>query len=183
MNLRSALLMMGAGALVFQGCYMVMQPGPVTNFLTGGDEKLADAIRRAAAKWAIRGLEVASYVTVDDGRAGLPVRFATPAEIRAACPDARAVNLSGCTYWAMGDWLEMLISESFRDQPDDLEYMVAHEMIHALVPEAPHNPEPGIFTESRTLDYVTLADMQHLSRYTRVNVPEVPFDNDPASTV
>lgn len=183
MNLRSALLMMGAGALVFQGCYMVMQPGPVTNFLTGGDEKLADAIRRAAAKWAIRGLDIAAYVTVNDGRAGLPVRFASVSEIKKACPDARAYDLSGCTYWYMGDWLEMLIRESFRDKPDDLDYMVAHEMIHALVPEAPHNPSPGIFTESRTLDYVTMADMKHLSRYTKVNEPELPFTTDPASTV
>lgn len=167
------LLWMGIGALILQACYMVAQPGAITNFLTGGDERLADTIRRAAETWARHGLEIANYVTVNDGRAGLPVRFAPYHEIRAGCPDATAINLSGCTHWAMGDWLEMLIIEDFAERPADLDYMVLHELIHALVPKAPHHSGPGIFTASRTVDTITTADLRHLARYTTVQSRDI----------
>ncbi len=162
------LLALGLGLLFIEGCYMVTQPEAIVNFLTGGDDELAEALRRAADDWAAHGLDIANYVTIDDGRGGLPVRFASKRAIEKACPNAQAINLSGCTYWAMGDWLEMLIAEDFRGRPADLEYMVKHELIHALVPEAPHTPGDGVFSESRTVDTITPADLRNLARYTRV---------------
>lgn len=173
------LVVLGAlGAVVLSGCYMVAQPGRVINFLTGGNEALARALARAAADWARHGLEVANYVTIDDGRAGLTVRFATAAELAEACPDDRPVDQAGCTHWWSGDWEAMLIREDFENDPVGLSYIVQHEMIHALVPDAPHHDGVGVFTPLRTVDYVTRADMAHLARYTEVRETGLRFVED-----
>lgn len=176
-----ALVALAAGALLMQGCYMVEQPAPVTNFLTSGDERLANALRRAGAIWAMHGLEIANYVTVDDGTSGIPVRFATAKELAKSCPDDRPVDQAGCTHWWMGDWMGMLIREDYADDPVGLSYIVLHEMVHALVPDAPHHRGTGVFTKQRTSDAVTRADMEHLAQYTDVTETQAPFVEDGAS--
>jgi hypothetical protein len=173
-----ALLALAVGALAMQGCYIVEQPGPVTNFLTAGDEKLATALRRAGAIWAMHGLEIANYVTVDDGPAGIPVLFTTAKELAQSCPDDRPVDQAGCTHWWMGDWMGMLIREDLADDPVTLSYIVLHEMVHALVPGAPHHGGKGVFTKQRISDVVTRADMEHLAQYTHVTESQVPFANE-----
>lgn len=173
-----ALLAIAVGGLLMQGCYMVGLPEPARNFLSGGDERLANALRRAGAIWAMHGLEVANYVTVDDGPAGIPVRFTNAKELRESCPDDRPVNQGGCTHWWMGDWMGMLILEDFADDPVTLSYLVLHEMGHALVPDAPHHDGIGVFTKNRTIDAVTRADMEHFARYTTVTESQVPFVNE-----
>lgn len=164
---------LGAGATLLQGCYMVMQPGPVTNFLTAGDEELAQALRRAAADWARYGLDIANYVTVDDGKDGIPVQRVSYDELRQYCPDGPA-DPWGCTHWEMGDWLGLLVREDL--SRDDLTYIVQHEMIHALVPKAPHlTTGQGIYTPEKTTTYITRADMAHLAKYTKVVPTEEQF--------
>lgn len=173
-----ALLALAVGALAMQGCYMVEQPGPVTNFLTAGNEQLATALRCAGAIWAMHGLEIANYVTVDDGPAGIPVLFTTAKELAQSCPDNRPADQWGCTHWAMGDWLGMHIREDLAEDPVKLSYIVLHEMVHALVPKASHHAGRGVFTKERTTDTVTLADMEHLAQYTHVTESQVPFANE-----
>lgn len=176
-----AMLALAVGALVMQGCYMVEQPAPVTNFLSGGDERLANALRRAGAIWAMHGLEVANYVTVDDGPAGIPVRFTDAEELARSCPDDRPIDQAGCTFWWMGDWEGMLIREDYADDPVGLSYIVLHEMVHALVPDAPHHGGVGVFTKQRTSDAVTRADMEHLAQYSHVTESQVPFVEEAAT--
>lgn len=156
----------GALAAFLKGCYMFKQPGAITNFLTGGNEQLANALARGSADWARYGLEIANYVTIDDGNAGLTVRFAKNSEL-AVCPE-HSPDKIGCTHWEMGDWMEMLIDERIKDDPEKLSYIVQHELIHALVPKAPHYKGQGIFTENYTTNYITRGEMKHLSKYTEV---------------
>ena len=180
-----ALLAVLTGAVVMQGCYMTGKPGAVTNFLTAGNLKLANALKRAAADWARHGLEIANYVTVDDGLSGIAVQFVSKEKLKRACPDAALPGQTqwGCTFWLQGDWMGMYILDDLEEQPVNLSYIVQHEMIHALVPEAPHlERAPGIFTAGQTVNYVTRADMEHLARYTDVTESQTPFVEDAVAT-
>ncbi len=165
----------GAMLLGATGCYIVEQPGPETSFQTAGDVRLERALRRAAAVWADHGLEIAERVTVNEGRHGMSVRFASAAELAEACPDDRPAEQIGCTHWAMGDWLGMLIRADVAGDPVLLSYIVQHEMVHALVPDAPHLVPglEGIFSASRTVRVVTVADLENLAPYTAVHIAEV----------
>jgi hypothetical protein len=151
---------------------------------------IARALRSAADDWAAHGLEIARYVTIDDGKAGLPVRVVSRRELEHECdvkipaavsPGDPRPQLAGCTHWEMGDWYGMLLLEDIVDVAELFARTIRHEMIHALVPNAPHVPGPrGIFTAVRSVDSITRADMDHLSRYTEVGPSEVPFEGEPA---
>lgn len=169
------------GALFLSGCYITANPGAVTNFLSGGDRRIADAVKRAAAAWAWHGLEIANYVTVDDGKAGIPVRFVPEAELKRVCTDNPPPKMTGCTYSEMGDWYGLLLRDDLADEPERLSQVVQHEIIHALVPKAPHlTGADGAFTASRTVDHITRADLEHLARYTEVTESQAPFFGEEA---
>jgi len=168
------------GALVLTGCYMTAAPGPETKFLSGGNTAIADAIRDAAADWARHGLEIANYVTVDDGRAGVPVRFATTREIEQyRGPGAPAVILAATTH-EMGDWLHILLDERLKNDRDQFLHVVKHELIHVLVPKAPHLNGIGVLSPELTSNVITRADMAHLARFTDVTESQVPFAGEAA---
>lgn len=165
LKLGEAALALGLGALFMQGCYMIGKPAqPILNFLSGGDDVLADAVLWAAAQWADAGLEVANYVTVDDGRAGLPMRRAPQAELQKRCE--LSVPLEGCVHWFGGDWLEMLIRDDIPDE--QVPRVVQHEIIHALVPDAPHTEGEGVFNALNIAPTITRADLKNLGRFTEV---------------
>jgi len=165
MMFRASLVAVG---MLAGGCYMAEHPGSESRFLSGGDVQLAAALRAAASDWSHAGLVAADAVTVDAGRAGMAVRFASRAELAEACPDDLTVR--ACTYWENGDWLGMLIWEGTRTDAEMVRYLVRHELVHALVPDAEHLPDsvPAVFTAARTSDSVTAADLQHLSVYAEV---------------
>lgn len=174
---RAALFVLGA--LFLTGCFMVGMPGPATNFLSGGDERIAIAIREAAADWARHGLEIARYVTVDDGRGGVPVRFAPESEINQYRPKNGPPVLYAVAAWEMGDWLHILVDDRLASDPAATLQALKHEMIHVLVPNAPHlSGAPGILTGIRSSNTITAADMDLLSRFTEVGPSEVPFASE-----
>lgn len=162
------------GALFISGCITSIVPPPITNFLSGGDQNIADVIREAAADWARHGLDIANYVTVDDVGEGMPVRFASDEEFSALTDDDTSIGLTGKR---KGKWF-MILFEELRTNPDKLLHTVKHELIHALVPRASHTPAPGVFNEKLVYPNITRADMEHLSKFTKVVPSEAPFTGE-----
>lgn len=175
-------LLVGLGAvLLLAGCWMTGVPEPELNYLTGGNDVIAEAIRLAAEDWARHGLEIAKYVTIDDGLSGIPVRYASNAEIEQyRTPGAPPVILAA-TRHENGDWLFILLHERLRGHFKETVQAIRHELIHVLVPQAPHHDGIGIFTALRSSFDITRADMAHLAQYTTVTPSEVPFAEDIAA--
>ena len=168
------------GGLVLIGCCMTGAPGPETKFLSGGSQRIADAIREAAEDWARHGLEIARYVTVDDGRAGVPVRFAPTRELETyRTKDAPPVILAATTHEG-GDWLHILLDERLKDDDARFRHVLKHELIHVLVPKAGHHGGIGVLSPELTSPTITRADMTHLAQFSEVGPSEVPFAGEAA---
>ena len=140
---------------------------------------IAQALERAAADWARHGLEIARFVTVDDNAPGLLVKLVPAAEMPRPKGDSGGkIPLADTVASKDGKWLHMLLDDRLVHFPDELFHVLEHEIIHALIPKAPHLEGVGIFSRARSSASITRADIDHLARFTTVGPSEVPFDEE-----
>lgn len=179
-----AMLALTAGGVLLQACSTVLtgpprQPG--TDF-TVEDPALAEALRDAAEDWARHGLEVASYVTINQNERGVPVYYGDQKEIHAACPNSTLEYIGACTSWRNAQFRKLVIDRG--TSPERLATVLRHELIHFLVPNAPHLDEGpdalpgavGVTTLPGNSPTITRADMGHLAKYTLVLPSDAPFE-------
>lgn len=175
MKTASKVLLGLGGLLVFgTGCAVFGQPGVQTNFLAV-DEDIEKYIIRAAADWARHGLEIANYVTVNDGKGGVPVRLVSDEELFATCTFNPPPDLGGCASWSHGDWEQIVVKRSLPALNRAI--VVLHEIIHVLVPKATHTPgyATGAFCASGNGMVISKADMEHLAKFTEVRDTGIEF--------
>ena len=94
---------------------------------------LPAAVESAAQTWADAGLVIAGSVVVSDAPGGVPVRFLSRADLTRTCEDA---SREGCVTSTAERFTGVWLLEGL--SPAKLQRMVNHELIHALVPDAPH---------------------------------------------
>ncbi len=151
-RLAAALLVLVAS---LAGCaYPVPDEGATA--YTAADPVLVAALERAAQSWADQGLIIAGSVVVSDAPGGVPVRFLPRDMLIRTC---EATDRQGCvtstTERITGVWLLAGLSAA------RLQTVLDHELIHALVPLAPHLAagEHGIMAYDASSHEPTAADM------------------------
>lgn len=157
-----------------------------TDFVVA-DPALAAELRLAAEQWAAAGLDVAAYVTINQNADGIPVRERTHDELMHHCNDIspETTSLDGCAEHdhAHGTFRGLWVADDLT--PERRAAVLAHELVHLLVPSAEHLPDgvPAIFSVHCTSYHVTDADMRQLARYTDVTVampwPESESESEP----
>lgn len=155
-------------------------PQAETDFVTD-DPTLADEVRGAAAAWAAAGLTVADYVTVNQVEHGgvvvaLRPRAALPGLCNATGPAREGGTLrkpEGCASHRAGRFVGLWLA--LETSPARRATIIAHEMVHILVPSAEHLDQKagahGILTSNGNASEPTPEDMAELARHTEVELP------------
>lgn len=176
LGMRLRLCVLGA---LLVGCareYTLPDRGP-TDFAVGGDAELAALVRDGAAEWARSGLELAAFVTVDDAAGGFAVRRVPRSELGAVCyyTAARSAaadvhSFDGCTMFFSTERNRRGVFVADDLSPERLAVVIKHEMVHVLLPSAPHvaGAAAAVFSENATSAHVTDADLDHLAAYAEV---------------
>lgn len=149
--------------------------GPVD--FTTTEPELAAAVRDAAEDWARNGLELARFVTVNQHTDGFTITRIPRAELPTRCyytreraEKADPSTFDGCTMFfaASGRARGIFIAD---DLPAArVAAVIKHEMIHVLLPSAPHieTDVAAVFHTNGTAVNVTAADIDHLAHYSTI---------------
>jgi hypothetical protein len=83
----------------------------------------------------------------------------------------------GCAPSANGQWEQILVADDAT--PERLMHVIRHEMIHALLPGVPHNPNPNtLFAAKGGSMHITRADMAYFAQFTDVRDTGIRFVED-----
>lgn len=144
------------------------------------DPALAAAVRDAAEDWARAGLDVASYVTVNAGEPGaVPVRAVPRERLPFACFPSRSRAESarqdpaasdGCVAARDGRFVGLFVADDLAPGSDRFTVVMRHELIHVLVPDAPHLDDEalGVLHPDGNSRVITIADLRGLEPYAAV---------------
>lgn len=154
--------------------YVLPDQGPTE--ISAAAPELAALVVDAAEDWSRSGLELARFVTVNQDAHGFPVRLVPRAKLGRFCryTDERSAradvsSFDGCTMFFSTDRNERGIFIADDLHPERLAVVIKHELIHVLLPNAPHveSDVAAVFHTNGTSVDVTQADVDHLSRFAR----------------
>ena len=149
--------------------------GP-TEFTTAQPELAAAAIA-AAEDWSRNGLELARFVTVNQRSDGFAITSVPRAELPTRCyytreraEKADSSAFDGCTMFFAANGRERGIFIADDLPAERVAAVVKHEMIHVLLPSAPHieSDIAAVFHTNGTAVDVTAADIDHLAHYSAI---------------
>jgi hypothetical protein len=162
---------LAAALLLAVGCieYSPLPEHGATDFAVT-DPSLAAEVEAAAADWARAGLVVASYVTVNQEPGAVPVEFIPRAQIPSKCAPREAEtidphSIDGCTKYREKRFVALWLPDDL--SPERRAAVLRHELIHVLVPDAPHAPDEStaVFHADAAAASITMGDVMHLRRY------------------
>lgn len=125
------------GLVALAGCYVVPPPSKGRYDFTPDGVVLAKAILAAAKLWQDAGVDVAHLVTVDTAD-GVPVKFVPRARLGELCTNPNVGD--ACTAYTLESTFDAIyVADDLT--PERLVLVLAHEIMHVLVPTAEHLPD------------------------------------------